>query len=133
MHICCLAFREPPASGGSGGALKCLCELSAHDEVFRQRTYLYGLYRLYLSDAAARAAQPVRAETDGGAEAAPPTQGASAGAAPDVPGGARSRRQARRQRAREAAGPGRPATPQAVEAWLDERLLAGQADILPPA
>ena len=62
MHICCLAFREPPASGGGGGALKCLCELSAHDEVFRQRTYLYGLYRLYLSDAAARAAQPVRAE-----------------------------------------------------------------------
>ena len=92
VHICCLAFREPPASGGSGGALKCLCELFAHDEVFRQRTYLYGLYRLYLSDAAARAAQPVRAEADGGAEAAPPTQGASAGAATDVPGGARSRR-----------------------------------------
>ena len=134
VHICCLAFREPPASGGGGGALKCLCELSAHDEVFRQRTYLYGLYRLYLSDAAARAAQPVRAEADGGAEA-PPTQGASAGegAGPDVTGGARSRRQARRQSAREAAGPGRPATPQAVEAWLDERLLAGQADILPPA
>jgi len=159
VHICCLAFREPPASGGGGGALKCLCELSARDEVFRQRTYLYGLYRLYLSDAAARAAQPVRAEADGGAEAAPPTQDrTSAAAAPDVPGavpgaggeagvmggaaeadsgdgrgGARSRRQARRQRAREAAGPGRPATPQAVEAWLDERLLAGQADILPPA
>ena len=86
MHICCLAFREPPASGGGGGALKCLCELSAHEEVFRQRTYLYGLYRLYLSDAAARAAQPVRADTDGGAEAPPPTQGASAGAGPDVPG-----------------------------------------------
>ena len=87
MHICCLAFREPPASGGGGGALKCLCELSARDEVFRQRTYLYGLYRLYLSDAAARAAQPVRAEADGGAEAAPPTQDrTSAAAAPDVPG-----------------------------------------------
>ena len=35
VHICCLAFREP-----TGGALKCLCELSAHDEVFRQRNYM---------------------------------------------------------------------------------------------
>ena len=64
VHICCLAFREPPASGGGGGTLKCLCELSVNDEIFRQRAYLYGLYRLYLSDAAARAAQPVSVEAE---------------------------------------------------------------------
>ena len=67
VHICCLAFREPPASGGGGDTLKCLCELSASDEIFRQRAYLYGLYRLYLSDAAARAAQPVSVEAEAGA------------------------------------------------------------------
>ena len=113
VHICCLAFREPPTrgggalGGGGGGALKCLCELSASDEIFRQRSYLYGLYRLYLSDAAARAAQPVRAE----AEAVPPPpvpddgegegdgNGEEAdggcGRGGDERGGARNRRQAR--------------------------------------
>ena len=149
VHICCLAFREPPATGGGGGSLKCLCELSANDEVFRQRAYLYGLYRLYMSDAAARAAQPVRAEAgvEAGVEAVPPTPGPGEGPSLDVPGAGleagaeeadgsdergdtRTRRQARRQRSVEGAGPTAAATPQAVEAWLDERLLAGQADLL---
>ena len=149
VHICCLAFREPSVAGGGGGTLKCLCELSANDEIFQQRAYLYGLYRLYMSDAAARAAQPVRAEAgvEAGVEAVPPTPGPGEGPSLDVPGAGleagaeeadggdergdtRTRRQARRQRSVEGAGLAAAATPQAVEAWLDERLLAGQADLL---
>jgi hypothetical protein len=80
------------------------------------------------------------AQAEAEAEAVPPTPGTGleaglgAGAGEvdgsDERGGTRTRRQARRQRSVDGAGPVAAATPQAVEAWLDERLLAGQADLL---
>ena len=141
VHICCLAFREPsPSADTTEGSLKCLCVLSSSERIFQLRSYLHGLHRLFLGDVAAIAAQP---KPDVGAAPATAEQrhsgeGGSGGDAGGGGGGctdARSRRQARRQRSEGDEGGGASLANEGVvfEAWLLERLRAGQADILPPS
>ena len=148
VHICCLAFREPtPSADTTEGALKCLCVLSSSERIFQLRSYLHGLHRLFMGDAAAIAAQPrpevcaapATAEqrhsgesgVGGSGTDAQRHSGESSGSGTD----ARSRRQARRQRSEsdETGAASQSNEGVVFEAWLLERLRAGQADILPPS